>query len=407
MMTNLTNLMTNRKPRLLILSGQLGQGHVQAARAVKEMAAIACPEADVHIVDFMEWNHPYSHPFSRYLFVQSVKNFPYIWGYLYRKTRYDNAFTQLCKKFRTYALKRMMKLLDEVQPTVVVSTFPPAAAAMSLLKSRGWARLPLVTIITDHTDHSYWIHPYTDHYLVGSPAVKQALGRLHIPERCITVTGIPVRPQFCCEYDRSALAARHRLDPARKTVLIMGGGCGLIGGELSGMINARELFAEPLQFIIVCGRNQKVYDRFAEELKDSPHRIVLTGFVEHIHEFMAISDLIVTKPGGLTSSEAVAMSIPMLLYKPLPGQEQDNAAVLTEAGVAVEAGSEHELRQRLMQMLSSPPQLLQMRANARAFRIRHASGPDELLHAILHTSGRQPFEPAVTAAAGRWTDRVV
>lgn len=389
-----------KKQKMLILCGQLGHGHVQAAMAVKEAAGISCPEVDVQIVDFMEWNHPYFHQLSRYLFIQSVKNFPNVWGYLYQKTRYDNTFTHLCKKFRTFALKRVMKLLSEVKPTVVVCTFPSAAAAMSLLKTRGLTKVPTVTVITDHTDHSYWIHPFTDHYLVGSAAVRKALMRLHIPDSQISVTGIPVRPQFCQEYDRRMIAAKHGLDPAKKTVLVMGGGCGLIGSELSDLINSRGFLPDPLQFIVVCGKNQKLYERFAEELKSSPHHILLTGFVEHIHEFMAISDLIVTKPGGLTSSEAAALSIPMLLYKPLPGQEQDNAVVLTEAGVAVEARNERQLRELLGSMLNSPEQLSLMKENARSFRRKQSSW--DALNIILRTEVEPP-----SAVIGRLANNAV
>lgn len=357
---------------ILIICGQLGHGHVQAARAVKEVAGMVQPDAEVQVVDFMEWNYPYIHQLSRYLFIQSVKNFPNVWGYLYQKTRYDSTFTQLCKKIRTYTLKRMMRLINEVRPSVVVCTFPLAAAAMSVLKSRGLTNVPTVTIITDHTDHSYWIHPYTDHYIVGSSSVRDALQRLGIPECRVSVTGIPVRPHFYREYDRMGLAVKHQLDPHLKTILVMGGGCGLIGHELTDVMNDRQHLPEKLQFIVVCGSNEKLYERMTEELTDSPHRIIITRFVEHIHEYMVISDLIITKPGGLTSSEAVTLSIPMLLYKPLPGQEQDNASVLVEAGVAVEATDAEQLRQLLRYLLDHPAEMERMKGNARSFRKQHS-----------------------------------
>jgi processive 1,2-diacylglycerol beta-glucosyltransferase len=366
----------------LLLSGDLGTGHRQAALAVKEAALLYRPDIEVELVDFMQLTHPYLHQINRYLFIQAVKTFPNVWGYLFDKTRYDNPLSFLLKKTRFYTLAKVLKLLVEARPSVVVSTFPSAAAAMSALKAQRLTDVPTATIITDHTDHSYWIHPYTDLYVVGSGKVREALNRLGIHDSQISVTGIPVRPQFCRDYDKASLCVKHGIDPSKKTVLVMGGGCGLIGKGLVSLLNSAELPGN-LQFIVVCGHNHKLKAQLAEKLQRSPHSIRLTGFVDHIHEYMAASDLIITKPGGLTTAEAVSLAVPLLLYQPLPGQEEDNAAVLTESGVAVQAEDEADLHAELCRLLHSPEKLAAMRDNAVKFGKKQAAL--DALNAILQT----------------------
>jgi processive 1,2-diacylglycerol beta-glucosyltransferase len=263
----------------------------------------------------------------------------------------------------------LLELLQEVQPSVVVSTFPFAAGVMSKLKGCGLTHIPTVTIITDYTDHSYWIHPDTDQYIVGSSLVRQALNRHGIADSKIADTGIPIKSQFYGYHSRQALSEKYGLDFDLPTIMVMGGGNGMIRDGLSTF---RELDAlpQPVQLIIVCGHNEKLRLQLKEELKDSKHRIHLTGYIDYVHELMAISDFILTKPGGITISEAMAMNLPMLLYSPLPGQEQDNAQFLVQAGVAIQAENHADLRKKLSQLLNTPRFLISMKENVKRFQIK-------------------------------------
>jgi len=320
--------------------------------------------------------------------MQWVSKFPSLYGFLFRKTRDDTTLSILFKKIRTFGLSRMMKLIDDVKPTVIVSTFPSAAAAMSVLKVNGLTDIPTVTVITDHTDHSYWIHPGTDRYIVGSEHVRRALKRWPISELKISVTGIPIRTPFTLSYDRDILRARHGLDPSLPAVLVMGGGYGLIGKEFIELLQSDRLSA-PMQFIIICGHNAKLKEQLAEELKGSPHRILLTGYVDYIHELMAAADLLITKPGGLTTAEALSQELPMILYRPLPGQEMDNAAYLTHAGVALQALSEEDLAAKLVQVFQNPHILHKIKGKARQYQSKAAAAL--AVHEILDTeSGSVP-----------------
>lgn len=353
-----------QQQKILILTGDLGDGHKQAARALVEAAGLYKPDVPVEVVDFMEWTHPRLHNFNKYCYLQWVKTFPSLYGYLFQKTRNDNSFSHLIKKVRLFGLGRMLKLLMEVRPTVVVSTFPSAAAAMSILKMNGLTDVPTVTVITDHTDHSYWIHPGTDRYIVGSEHVRRALHRFHVSGDRVTVTGIPVRPQFFQTYDRNTLRIRHDLDTAMPTVMVMGGGYGMIGKEFVNLLLSDAL-PERMQFIIVCGHNTKLRLQLEEDLRGCKHMIRLTGYVDYVHELMAVSDLLITKPGGLTTAEALSLELPMLLYKPLPGQEQDNVDYLLHAGVALLAESETDLADLLVHVFQNRQILHKIKTRAR------------------------------------------
>lgn len=353
---------------ILILSGNYGDGHLQAAYAIRAAARLRKPDVKTVVMDFMKWNHPYIHPISRYLYVRGIQRFPSVYGYLFQKTR-DTHSSAFLKTFNRFGMKRMLKLLHEVQPSIVVSTFPFAAAAMSMLKAYGLTDVPTVTIITDHTDHSYWIHPLTDRYIVGSDFVRQALRRTGIGESQIAVTGIPIRPEFSQPYSRALLKTKFGLQPELPTVLLIGGGQGIFGDGLFTL----DRFPERLQLIVVCGHNSRLLQKLTEYADRSKHRILLTGYVNYIHELMIVSDLIITKPGGLTTSEAIAMELPMLFYKPLPGQEQDNARVLLQAGVAMQAGNIEELQSVLAEVLQNPYLLWEMRQKARQFQTKWAA----------------------------------
>jgi processive 1,2-diacylglycerol beta-glucosyltransferase len=372
------------REKILILTGALGDGHNKAAQAILEAARFYRPDVEVEVVDFLEWTHPHLHSLGKYCYIQWMKSLPSVYGYLYRKTRDDNTISNWFKRMKSFSTDRMLELLNEVRPTEVVCTFPGAAAAMSYLKSNGLTAVPTVTVLTDYSDHSYWIHPNTDRYLVGAEHVKQKLLRYRIPEHKIVVTGIPIRLSFTQTYDRLALRDKHQLDCTMPTVLVMGGGHGLIGKKFISVLQSDEL-STPVQFIFVCGRNEKLKQKIEDELGGTKtrHRVIITGFVDHVHELMALSDLIVTKPGGLTVSEALALELPMMLYKPIPGQEQDNAAYLVGLGAAMEAKNAADLKHQLLQLIQNESLLLNLKRNARSSHLKE--GALHTLTAILET----------------------
>ncbi|BCJ87782.1 MGDG synthase family glycosyltransferase [Effusibacillus dendaii] len=357
--------------RILLLSSNYGDGHQQAAAALREAIRLGNPDHKPIMLDFMRWFHPYVYPISRYVFLRGVQKFPSVYGYLFQKTRGVHS-SAILKTFNLLSIRRMVRMIEAVRPSVIVSTFPLAAAAVSLLKEQGLIDLPTVTVITDHTDHSYWIHPFTDQYIVGSEPVRRALIRSGVEPSNISVTGIPIRPEFSRLQPKKTIREKLGLDPNLPTVLMMGGGVGILGEGLIDLASFNHL-PHNIQLIIVCGHNQKLLHRLEEQLPASRHRVILTGYIDYVHELMNASDLLITKAGGLTTSEAVAQQLPMLFYKSLPGQERDNAKFFLKAGVATEAADDRDLLEKLAHILSNPQMLWKMEQNALRFNTKRSA----------------------------------
>ncbi|WP_251563971.1 MGDG synthase family glycosyltransferase [Paenibacillus pasadenensis] len=381
--------------RILVLTGTLGDGHNQAARAIAEAAVGAAPDAEVQVVDYMKWTHPKLHAVGRFFYMQGIKGLPSVYGYLYRATKEENRLSSLFKQLRTFRIERMLELLEEMRPTVVVSTFPAAAAAMSHLKLNGLTDVPAVTVLTDYARHSYWIHPGTDRYIVGAEPIREALIAQGVNPGQIVASGIPIRPHFGQSHNRKALCLKYGLDASLPSILVMGGGDGLIGRSVMRLLEESSMLPRA-QFIIVCGRNDRLRRQLESRLGElqGGHRVLLTGFVPYVHELMAVADVMVTKPGGLTVSEALAQELPMILFKPIPGQEQENSAYLAGLGAALQAGSRSELQERLRQVLAHPSLRERLRRNAS--RHKPVEGARRALQAILelHTGGAAAAQAA-------------
>ncbi|WP_027415871.1 MGDG synthase family glycosyltransferase [Aneurinibacillus terranovensis] len=360
-----------KREKILILSGNYGEGHQQAARAISEAIQLRHFELEPVIQDYMEIAHPLVYPLSRSLFNQGVKKFPSIYRYFYRRTHSGHVLPSLLRKLNYIGIKRMYEMIHELRPRVVVNTFPLAAGAVSVLKELGLTNIPSVTIITDYTEHNSWIHPHTNHYIVGSETVGQNLKHLGISDANISVTGIPIRPAFGMSYRSTALMQKYNINPCVPTLLMMGGGWGIMGDGIESFL-ALDQLPQPVQLIIVCGNNHRLKKQLDKALKYSKHRVLITGHVNYIHELMAISDILITKPGGLTVSEAIAMELPMLLYKPLLGQEQDNARLLLELGVALQTENTADMLTKLSEMLADPQRLALMRNHAKKINQKHA-----------------------------------
>lgn len=358
--------------KILILTGRFGEGHQQAANAIQEAAIDEFPNIETVIVDFMADAYPNLYPVSHYVYMKGIKKFPQLYGFIFKKTYEKNYISKKINSLFSIGIGKMLKLLQEVRPTVVVSTYPFASSVFSKLKEYGLTNVPLVTVITDYTCHSSWVHPFTDQYIVGSQEIREKLIQHGIPKEGVASTGIPIRKRFLEKRDRNELIQKYKLEKNIPTILIMGGGDGLIG---KGFLNNHtlEMITERLQLIILCGNNHKLRQQLEKDLSFSKHRIEILGFTEKVNELMAVANIIITKPGGVTISEALAMELPMLLYKPLPGQERDNAKYLINAGAAVQADNPFDLVQQLSTMLKNEVFLARMKKNTRHIQMKRAA----------------------------------
>lgn len=360
------------KDKYLILSATFGEGHKQVANAISEAVDYMLVDAEPVTIDVMEWLHPYLYPISHYLYKRGINKFPQLYSFLYKKTRVRNSFSVKLNSLFLLGMQSMLKIIREIQPKVVVSTYPFAAGIISKLKEQGLINIPSVTIITDYTDHSYWIYPYTDQYVVGSIEVQDRLISLGVEEYKIKYTGIPVRKRFMENHPRDLLLEKFQINPNVFTILIMGGGDGFFGKGLSTFL-ALESISTPIQLFIVCGKNKKLKKQLEWELKGSKHDVRIMGYCENIHELMAVSDIMISKPGGVTTSEAMTMELPLLIYHSLPGQEEDNAEYLYRSGFAFLAKSEKDLIWQIENLVQDTAPLKLMKQRLKKHHTKRSS----------------------------------
>ncbi|MCS7235504.1 MAG: glycosyltransferase [Armatimonadota bacterium] len=359
-------------PSFLVLSASYGGGHQRVAEVLEAAWRRSLPRVEVELVDFFDrFVNPVMNRLTRSLYVRSVRHAPRLWGAFYDATGHIRPDSPTQRFINRLGKSRLLAYLRERDFHVVVSVHPTPAGSLSELKGEGKVHHPSAVVLTDYAVHSQWIHPYVDLYCVASEEVRAGLVDRGVPADRIRVTGIPVDPAFAQPVDRGEVARRLGLDPSRTTVLVMAGAYAMLGGILD-VHRVLLTLRKPVQAVFVCGRDHALVQRLRQRSRRRPDFHV-HGFVSNVHEWMAAADLLITKAGGITVSEALVRELPMVIYRPIPGQEEWNTRMLAAAGAAWVARDPEDLRRALDRLLADPGALESMRAAARRVRRPHAA----------------------------------
>jgi processive 1,2-diacylglycerol beta-glucosyltransferase len=239
-------------------------------------------------------------------------------------------------------------------------------------------------VVTDFDLHGMWVVPDMAGYFAANDEVAFRMRARGIDAATIHATGIPIMPAFALAQDRTACAAEFGLDPKRKTILLMGGGAGLGGLD---EVAARLLAIEAdFQLVALAGRNAKALERLQALARAYPGRLVAQGFTDRVERLMGACDLVITKPGGLTTSECLALGRPMIVHAPIPGQEERNCDYLLEQGAAVKAVDTIALDWRVRKLLADPPRLAGLAERARTLGRPHAARRDTVVGLSSHAA---------------------
>jgi processive 1,2-diacylglycerol beta-glucosyltransferase len=220
--------------------------------------------------------------------------------------------------------------------------------------------LPLVAVLTDYIPHSYWIYDEVDYYITPSEEVSARLEKKGVKPAKIKPYGIPFDHKFNQKLYAEVIFGRLKLDPHKPVVLIMGGGQGL--GPIKTIVKSLEKSAYDIQELIVAGTNKKLFRSLKRKIKHYKKNIHLFGFIQNIHELMHISSVIISKPGGVTTAEVLSMGLPMVIIKPIPGQEINNTIFLTQKQAAIKVDEPKEAYQVIDDLLKNRVKLERLRA---------------------------------------------
>jgi len=365
---------------IALLSVSAGAGHVRAAQALAA-AAEARGITAVHI-DLMTLVPKVFKKLYADSYLTLVEKAPALWGWLYQRSDHAKSrsrgtrLRQLVERLNTRAF---VDRLAEVAPDHVVCTHFLPAQLLSRLTRKGGFATPTWVVVTDFDVHGLWVHDHLAGYFAADEEIAWRMRDRGLTDVPVVVTGIPIMPVFGRPLDRAICAAELGIDPTRKTLLLMSGGLGV--GAIDAL--AERLLAIPgdTQIVALAGRNAELLARLQTLAKRQRGQLTPLGFTTTIERVMATADLAITKPGGLTTSECLAMGLPMIAVAPIPGQEERNADYLLEHGAALKAPDPAGLDFRVRGLLAAPERLVAMRAAA--LRIARPRAADAVLDQVL------------------------
>jgi processive 1,2-diacylglycerol beta-glucosyltransferase len=367
--------------RVLIATVTAGGGHLQAARALETAWREHRPADSVQTVDLLDLVPRLQRQLYIQTYVNLVEHAPELWGMVFKKTD-DPALVQRWSRFRRQFAqvtnRRFVSHVAEFNPQAVVCTHYLPVEIMGHLK-QGGSRAFTVSVVTDFEAHSLWMDPHVDLYCVAAEATRSSLTARGADASRVAVTGIPIAPKFSTPLRRLALRKQLALRHDLPVLLVLSGGFGM--GPVAEILDALKLISRPLQVLVVCGRNEELRQQLAT--RDYRHATRVLGFVDDMHHLMAAADLVLTKPGGLTTSEALALGRPLFILNPIPGQESANSDFLLERGAAVKVNRIEDLPFRLAEILDSS----KLRGMARAAkRLGH---PDSAISVCVEVIRRR------------------
>jgi processive 1,2-diacylglycerol beta-glucosyltransferase len=374
--------------RLLLLSVSAGAGHVRAAEALRA-AATGMPGVEALHLDVMDHVSPAFRALYTDLYLKLVEHSPTTWSMLYRimdRTPPNAAIARLRRAIERLNTHDLRRAIARFAPDAVVCTHFLPAELLMRERNRGRLDCPVHVVVTDFDLHGMWVVPDMAGWFAASDEVAFRMQARGLDAARIHVTGIPIMPAFAQVLDRAACAVEFGLDPQRRAILLMGGGAGLGGLD---EVAARLLHLDAdFQLVALAGRNAKALEKLQALARAQPGRLVAQGFTDRVERLMGACDLVITKPGGLTTSECLALGRPMIVHAPIPGQEERNCDYLLEQGAALKAVDAIALDWRVRELLAQPQRLAVLAAHAQALGRPHAAR--DVLRVVFRSTTSKP-----------------
>lgn len=379
--------------RILICSASVGAGHGRAAEAIVRALTQLAPGAQVEHVDVLNLTNRIFRRIYGQGYFDAIALAPQFVKFVYeladRPSHWGDVVVNTIDRLN---LRRFVDLLTRRPWDLVINTHFLPPMIVGHLREAGELHCPQMVVTTDFDVHRLWVAPRTEHYFTATEEGRVNLAAWNIPLERITASGIPIDPVFTEPRSVEQCRREHHLEGPEPVVLQLAGGAGF--GPIAKVHQAILDVPRPLQIVSVCGRNEKL----RKQLEDFPcpprHRRTVMGFTTQIDELMAAADVIISKPGGLTTSESLARGACMIVFEPIPGQEERNCDYLLEQGAALKVNNLASLSFKLGELLNHPERLARMRAAAaRAGRPQAAFDVAQAALALLSNGSAPPPQP--------------
>jgi processive 1,2-diacylglycerol beta-glucosyltransferase len=353
--------------RILVLSASVGAGHMRAAQAVELALRQLAPDAIVKNVDVLTLTNPAFRKIYGEAYLDLVNRVPHVLGYFYDLMDRPVSPQRKGDRLRYIAEKLNMgsflRFLEEETWDIIINTHFLPAEMIAQLRTKKKRHLPQFTVTTDFETHRLWVNQPCDFYFTATTEGAKNLEHWGVPAADIRVTGIPIHPVFSTKKDRETCLKRHGLIGDRPIILQMAGGFGV--GPIEQLLRGLLEVDVPAEVVVVAGRNEELRKKLEKVKPPSRHRLVVMGFTDKVDELMTVADLVVSKPGGLTTSETLARGAAMAVVNPIPGQESRNSDFLLENGAAIKINNAATMSFKISELLAHPTKLAQLKRNAR------------------------------------------
>jgi processive 1,2-diacylglycerol beta-glucosyltransferase len=327
------------------------------------------PEAHVTSVDAFEYTSRLVRWAISRSYFSLIRHQPDVWEYLYDNPDVHRRVQHLRELLHRYQTSKLRGLLETVRPHAIACTQAFPCGMVAHFKQHHGLTVPLVAVLTDYAPHLYWFHETVDAYVVPSEPVQQRFITRGVDPGRVRVLGIPIDPAFTLPGDHEETARRFGLNLQEPILLIMGGGSGF--GPLREIVLQLDILPHACQFVVVTGTNHRLLLWLTQHR--FRHRMVALGYTEHVGKLMEVATLLISKPGGLTTSEALVKHLPLVIVDPIPGQEAYNARFLLSQGAAVQASSSKTVRQTVRDLLDNPERIVALRRRVAELARPHAA----------------------------------
>lgn len=352
--------------KILILSASVGNGHTRAAQALEKAFRIKHPNAEIRHEDTLKFTNPLFKKLYGEAYIDLVNNAPELLGWMYDQLDepWKNEKRRLfLEKLNTIPFVKMVK---DYGPDLIVCTHFLPAEIISDLKKKEKFKTPQAIVVTDFDMHALWLCRRYEHYFVATDETKYYLETLGFPAEKTSVTGIPIDPVFMEKKDKAEMRTKYSLDQDKPTIILSAGGFGV--GRLEGLLIALQKVRTPLQILAMCGKNEELKKKLEKMPLSNPDcKIIPVGFTTEMDEYMSAADMVVGKPGGLTTCESLAKGLVFVVVNPIPGQEERNSDHLLENGSAIRCNNLATLGYKIEQLLSNPERFQKMQRKALEF----------------------------------------
>jgi processive 1,2-diacylglycerol beta-glucosyltransferase len=374
--------------KILVLSASVGAGHMRAAQAVELALREIAPDAEVRNIDLLTLTNAGFRRVYGKAYLDLVNRAPHVLGYIYdmldKPRDPDSKRDKMRLVVEKLNLKKFTALMAEEKWDAVVNThFLPAEIIASLRRDQKLS-VPQITVTTDFETHRLWVNQPCEQYTTATSEGSAYLNHWGVPAAQTRVTGIPIHPVFAKPKSRDECVKRQGLVGDRKIVLQLAGGFGV--GPIEKLYRGLLSIETPIEVVVVAGKNEQVREELQRVEVPPRHRAKILGFTDQIDELMAAADLVVSKPGGLTTSEVLARGAAMAIVNPIPGQESRNSDYLLENGAAIKINNVGTLPMKIDALLKDDSRLNTLKANAK--RISHPRSAYEVAQMAIVMAAR-------------------